>query len=1158
MEAKINKKRAMSKKAGISYLEILILIVSTFAFCYLIAESFESVSAASEVCCEKSNDQWCVYTSQNNCNPSYRISPAKCSEVSFCEAGCCYNQNNGLCVRNSQEAACVQGGGTWTRDDIYCGISQCKEACCLYSDQAIWTTQKHCDEIEKTLGLESEWKQEIKSEIECIMQTKTQEEGACVFEQDFENNCKFTTRAECIRLTGSASSFYKNKLCSNTELNTICKKQERKGCIEGRDEVFWFDSCGNRENIYSSDKAKSWNNGSILTKNQSCGADSGNGNADSKTCGNCDYVKGSICGQEKGDYICKDLSCDVVIDGKTVTKQHGESWCSFDGAIGVGEVTGNNKIARDVVGSRHWRHICIDGEERVEPCEDYRNQVCTEQKEETTGRTYSACRLNEWQECIDMNTREMDAEECEKKTDCWVKRVDVDDFEFNMCVPKYPPGFDTQDSNSAGDAQGICSIGTGTCTVIYTKKTFSSCKPKVNKNCLNPVFTQQMNSLCISLGDCGGYVNIAGEYTDGGYNVKQDNKGKRKDLPQSDINKYISFANALLFPGQFVDPGDLNLIPSYLGALGANVQGPDANIGFIAQLAQYGGYAAAAFLANTAYVALSILMEGGAILLTNPIGWIIFAALVIFYILFGEKVCKKVQVTYNCMPWQPPYGGDNCDKCNGNIFEPCTKYRCQSLGAACEFVNEGTDNELCIVSENDGTSPRINPLLGNISEGYQYKDSNPQGFDSGFEIKPVEGEDDCIPAFTPVEFGIKTLRANGEPKAAQCKFDLQHTETFEDMADYFGGNNLFLYNHSATLSLPSPESLADYFEVPTENILEKYGNLNMYVRCKDTHGNENTAEYSIKMCVKEGPDTTPPYVVSTLPENNGYLKYGETSKNVKIWTNEPAECKYSTSDKDFEQMENSMSCAIHLEDYDLRGGWPCEFNVSDISQEKNIFIRCKDKPWLTNATETDEEKRVAMQQSYKYTLKVSSSELKIDSIMPEQGKEIFVSSDVSTINFEVETSGGAENGKSKCEWQEVNKGWSDFFIETDSSLHKTSLPLPQGDYSFKIICEDKAGNKAEGSTDFRVSVDTSAPKATRVYNSGGLLKIITDEDAVCVYSFNSCKFSFDDEDVELMSGSEKEHSESWQTEQTYYVKCKDYYENSPSRCSIIVRPYDID
>ena len=117
MKAKINKKQTMSKKAGISYFEIFILILATFAFAYSISSAFESVSAASSsnVCCERSNDEWCVDTNQNNCDDGYRISPANCSNpsVTFCKSGCCYNPNNGLCTGNSQEAACVSGGGKW-------------------------------------------------------------------------------------------------------------------------------------------------------------------------------------------------------------------------------------------------------------------------------------------------------------------------------------------------------------------------------------------------------------------------------------------------------------------------------------------------------------------------------------------------------------------------------------------------------------------------------------------------------------------------------------------------------------------------------------------------------------------------------------------------------------------------------------------------------------------------------------------------------------------------------------------------------------------------------------------------------------------------------------------------------------------------------------
>ena len=42
-----------------------------------------------------------------------------------------------------------------------------------------------------------------------------------------------------------------------------------------------------------------------------------------------------------------------------------------------------------------------------------------------------------------------------------------------------------------------------------------------------------------------------------------------------------------------------------------------------------------------------------------------------------------------------------------------------------------------------------------------------------------------------------------------------------------------------------------------------------------------------------------------------------------------------------------------------------------------------------------------------------------------------------------------------------------------------------------------------------------------------------------------------------MPGEGKEHSADWQTENTFYIKCKDSYGREPGKCSMIVRPYDM-
>ena len=131
------------------------------------------------------------------------------------------------------------------------------------------------------------------------------------------------------------------------------------------------------------------------------------------------------------------------------------------------------------------------------------------------------------------------------------------------------------------------------------------------------------------------------------------------------------------------------------------------------------------------------------------------------------------------------------------------------------------------------------------------------------------------------------------------------------------------------------------------------------------------------------------------------------------------------------------------------------------------------------------------------------------------------------------------------------------FYNTYSSSHSQVFSsIIRGNYKIYVKCQDVAGNIAEDDVEFSVEIDTSAPKITRVYYDG-VLKIMTDEDASCAYSFEDSRCRFDIEDATLMSGEGKEHSADWQTETSYYIKCEDNYGNKPGKCNIIVRPYDI-
>ena len=229
---------------------------------------------------------------------------------------------------------------------------------------------------------------------------------------------------------------------------------------------------------------------------------------------------------------------------------------------------GNVGEGVDAVGSRHFRHICFNGEELVEPCDDYRAKVCIESEVTFGGSSFieAGCRVNRWQTCM-LQDEEDDCLNTDRRDCFWMEGAQFigleqtssvssqssssssDSSAFgattqtfgttgnvispitgfaskeneeessgvqlggNACVPNTPPGLKFwQDS----DAQGICEIGNSVCIVEYSSKIFGSEKCEENCECLTEAYAQTMNKVCTSLGDCGAYVNIANRFTDDG------------------------------------------------------------------------------------------------------------------------------------------------------------------------------------------------------------------------------------------------------------------------------------------------------------------------------------------------------------------------------------------------------------------------------------------------------------------------------------------------------------------------------------------------------------------------------------------------------------------------------------------------------------------
>lgn len=471
-------------------------------------------------CCEKTTSgAYCQNQPEANCDTSYKMAPTSCDSTSYCKPGCCFDSQEGICMENTPQRVCEASEGTWD-ETASCDIAQCNLGCCVLGDQGAFVTMTRCKQLSGFHGLETDFRKTISDELSCIAEAQGEDIGACVFEdpETATKTCTFELRKECDTAAQSTSinstenttytasvGFYKDVLCTAEELGTTCAPSTETMTVDGKDEVYWKDTCGNRANIYDASKYNDdayWKN--VYKKEDSCGA--GASNAASASCGNCDYYLGSIAAEATrglgyptyGDYICKGLNC------KSAGKKHGESWCVTDSPTGDGQ---------DTVGSRYFKEVCIFGEVITEPCAEYRNERCIEGS--FGSFTEAACRVNRWQDC----TSQQEQDDCENydQRDChWMSGyyfaesqieratndtngdgVEDDPSVQGLCLPNYPPGFNFWSttsssssftststgtfsnsstgtgtvSTSAGASSDLCSVGNAKVTFVWAKET---------------------------------------------------------------------------------------------------------------------------------------------------------------------------------------------------------------------------------------------------------------------------------------------------------------------------------------------------------------------------------------------------------------------------------------------------------------------------------------------------------------------------------------------------------------------------------------------------------------------------------------------------------------------------------------------------------------
>jgi hypothetical protein len=546
-----------------------------------------------------------------------------------------------------------------------------------------------------------------------------------------------------------------------------------------------------------------------------------------------------------------------------------------------------------------------------------------------------------------------------------------------------------------------------------------------------------------------------------------------------------------------------------------------------------------------AYI-LSHVIFGGAIKLGTSIlfGTIgLGVGLLVFLLFYSKKKFQAVQ--FNCNQWQPSTGGgpngrDDCVKCNQGQF-PCTKYKCQSLGLNCELLNEGTSNEVCIWNNrNDIEPPVISSWKEILPEGYAYTpDSARLPPDKGVIIK-ANTSDGCVSPFTKLTYGI-TL-----DKPGMCKIDTIRTNSFANMTLTLS-QGYYLYNHSI---LTVPAGIQD--ENGTRIEVSVGGNYETFVRCQSKNGYSNVGTFVFKYCVQDTPDMTAPSIEVVNPSNNMPTQFGSTSKKIDVYVNKPATCKWSHLDQSYDDMPETMNCESGSMEMNANLLYHCTTNLTGIRDRVNndFYFRCKSYPG------NPENERYANTASYKYTL-IGTEDLVIDSISPEDGSTIKDASQSVKVNLNVKTSAGYKDGEAICSYSDTSGTNNRYviFANTNSYESTQELWLDTGSYTYTIKCCDLGGNCKTQATTFTVESDNRPPLVVRAYNDFSQLKIVTEEDATCVYDTTSCNYKFDD-GLPMMSSDKRQHTTTWSVSDVFYIKCKDIFGNAPSQneCNFIARP----
>lgn len=568
--------------------------------------------------------------------------------------GCCFFPSTGLCSAGVPSDSC---SGEWkTSCDL---ISECQEGCCVLGSSVFYLTRRNCELEARSRGFEVNWQQVSKDKCQEII--SSQKFGACVY-GEYKDYCKFVEKKSC------NGEFYEGKICSDSSLNTSCKKTTKTKCFEDGN-IYYVDSCGNRDALVRE----------------------------------CKYEEGFICKQKNSnEAYCKDLNC------KSVGKKNGESWC-------VG--SGVNSTSYPV-GSRFFKQTCIDGEIVTEPCGDFRSEVCVQE-----GKN-AKCVANQGSMCFDANLEEpdpitgkkVDEDACDPER-CYIWEPEgvgsnplLEDLHLEMCLPKVPQGIDFW--NFKGK-EGFCSVGNYEGSVNFR---LGERKIKLTLTRISGIKLHDWRAYSNEEEGFGkiGLISLIQEHW--GYGDYQNifclegNPLYRKDSEKLSWSSFRTWLDIYSTGTLFIPTKGLSLInlaTIFQYDTDWDISSPTVRVeyghcGKIAYNSSWPVEPKVFDLLNIRTIAIGDC--------AGSVNWVGLTG-------FSENKddmfsCKKgdgkkeCTYSYEAKYWKAPSSGE-CSKCGADGL-PCSEYRCKALGRNCEYKEpKGIDKGVC-VSSKDLTPPSIN------------------------------------------------------------------------------------------------------------------------------------------------------------------------------------------------------------------------------------------------------------------------------------------------------------------------------------------------------------------------------------------------------------------------------------------------------------------